>query len=176
VRWSPSVFDYVTITGRLSLFDLLCAFPCCLHFIPVSPPFDTRPRSFLEVAMFCLGAVVFEWNDGWRNHKLLSGNMKFRTMFPGFFWGAAAFGVYLGYSKFAQVIGCCELRPVRWSQSVVMFLSCCLRVSASLETRRMIMVMGTATAMGTATIMVRPMVTAINRCEISGVQQVSGHL
>ena len=48
-------------------------------------------------------AMVFAWNDGWRKHPLISNNMRFSVMLPGFTWGAAAFAVYLAGSKFLEV-------------------------------------------------------------------------
>ena len=47
--------------------------------------------------------MVFAWNDGWRKHPLISNNMRFSVMLPGFTWGAAAFAVYLAGSKFLEV-------------------------------------------------------------------------
>jgi hypothetical protein len=62
--------------------------------------------------------MVFAWNDNWRKHPLISNNMRFNIMLPGFTWGAAAFAAYLVGTKVMEVrsafstalcIVCCRL-------------------------------------------------------------------
>jgi hypothetical protein len=46
---------------------------------------------------------LFEWNDAWRNHPLISGNTRFSVMLPGFTWGLGAFAVFHGVKKGIEV-------------------------------------------------------------------------
>ena len=46
---------------------------------------------------------TYSWNDAWRKHPLLSNNMRMSVMLPGFWLGAAAFGVFFTATKIYDV-------------------------------------------------------------------------
>ncbi len=48
--------------------------------------------------------MVFAWNDAWRKHPLLyNQKLSIGLVLPGFWWGAGAFAVFHGFTKFQNV-------------------------------------------------------------------------